>query len=116
MSRSVKITYVNEATGQNLPKVFLFMKNEVPAFDALRDGVVWRVMEDVGRGSSREFDYPIQTSVRASWSGNTCRTALLEASIGGQYTGAEDETGITLVPFMRFLPYIMYHNYVIGEV
>jgi len=97
MSNSVKITYVNDSANQDLPKVFLFLKNEIPTFDALREGVAWRVIEDVGRGSSCEFVYPIETSVSASWSDNTCRTALLESSIGKRYCVTEDDTGITIL-------------------
>jgi len=96
MSNSVKITYVNESANQDLPKIFLFLKNMVPTFDALRDGVAWRVIQDVGRGSSCRFEYPIETSVRASWNKNTCRTALLDSVIGGRYAVVEDETGITI--------------------
>ncbi len=97
MSNSVKITYVNESANQDLPKVFLFLKNEIPTFDALRDGVAWRVIEDVGYRSSCEFVYPIETSVCASWNHNTCRTALLDSSIGKRYIVDEDDTGITIL-------------------
>ncbi len=96
MSNSVKITYVNESANQDLPKIFLFLKNEIPTFDALRDGVAWRVIEDVGRGSSCEFNYPIETAVRASWNNGTCRTALLDSSIGRRYCVTEDDTGIVI--------------------
>ncbi len=96
MSNSVKITYVNESANQDLPKVFRFLKNMVPTFDALRDGVAWRVIQDVGQGSSCRFEYPIETGVRASWNNNTCRTALLSSVIGGRYAVADDETGITI--------------------
>jgi len=97
MSNSVKITYVNESANQDLPKVFLFLKNMVPTFDSLRDGVAWRVISDVGRGSSCEFEYSAETSVCASWNDNTCRTALLASSIGGRYSVTEDDTGITII-------------------
>lgn len=97
MSNSVKITYVNESANKDLPKIFLFLKNQVPTFDALKHGVAWRVIRDVGRGSSCTFNYPIETSVCASWNGNTCRTAVLESSIGGRYSVTEDETGIVIM-------------------
>ncbi len=96
MSNSVKITYVNESANQDLPKIFLFLKNEIPTFDALRDGVAWRVIEDVGRGSSCEFNYPLETAVRASWNNGTCLTALLDSSIGRRYCVTEDDTGIVI--------------------
>jgi len=92
----VKITYVNHSGNKDAPTVFLFTKNEIPTFDALRDDVAWRAIEDVGRGSSCEFNYPIETSVRASWNNGTCRTALLESSIGRRYCVTEDDTGIVI--------------------
>ena len=30
MSNNVKITYVNRSMNQDLPKIFLFLKNEIP--------------------------------------------------------------------------------------
>ena len=96
MSNTVKITYVNHSMNQDLPKIFLFLKNEIPTFDALRDGVAWRVIEDVGRGSSCTFPFPIQTKVAASWNDHSCRTATLDSSVGKRYCVCEDETGITI--------------------
>jgi len=96
MSSNIKITYRNLSMNQDLPKVFLFLKNEIPTFDALRDGVAWRVIEDVGHGSSCTLNYPINTSVCASWKENSCQTAQLDATIGARYVVTEDDTGITL--------------------
>ena len=96
MSNNVKITYVNRSMNQDLPKIFLFLKNEIPTFDALKEGVAWRVIEDVGRGSSCTVNYPIETAVSASWNDHTCQTALLGSTIGKRYCVEEDETGITI--------------------
>ena len=96
MSNNVKITYVNRSMNQDLPKIFLFLKNEIPTFDALKEGVAWRVLEDVGRGSSCKLNYPIETAVSASWNDHTCQTAMLDSTIGKRYCVAEDETGITI--------------------
>ena len=96
MSNHIKITYVNRSMNQDLPKIFLFLKNELPTFDALRDGVAWRVIEDVGRGSSCTLNYPIETAVSASWNGHSCQTAMLDSTIGKRYCVVEDETGITI--------------------
>ncbi len=96
MSSNIKINYVNQSMNQDLPKVFLFLKNEIPTFDALRDGVAWRVIEDVGRGSSCTLNYPIQTSVCATWNDHSCQTAMLDSNIGARYRVVEDPTGITI--------------------
>ncbi len=39
MSNQIKITYVNRSMNEDLPKIFLFLKNEIPTFDALKDGL-----------------------------------------------------------------------------
>ena len=96
MSNQIKITYVNRSMNEDLPKIFLFLKNEIPTFDALKDGVAWRVIPDVGRGSQCTVTYPIETAVSASWNDHACRTAMLTASIGKRYHIVEDGTGITI--------------------
>lgn len=98
MSSNVKITYVNRSMNKDLPKIFLFMKNEVPTFDCLRDGVAWKVIEDVGRESSCEFTLPIETEVGASWAKGTCKTKKLSSGIGSKYTVLKNDTGITIMP------------------
>lgn len=92
----VKITYVNHSGNKDHPTVFLFTKNEVPTFDALKHGVAWRTFERIGRGSSAMATFPINTEVSAAWDGGSCRTALLTADIGGSYTVTKDSTGIVL--------------------
>ena len=52
MPNTIKIHYVNKSMNQDMPKIFMFMRNEIPTFDALKDGVAWKVIENVGRGSS----------------------------------------------------------------
>lgn len=93
---NIKITYVNRSMNKDLPKIFVFTKNEVPTFDALKDGVAWKVIENVGRESSCEFSFPIETDVRAAWNENTCKTKSLPSDIGSRYVVAQDETGIVL--------------------
>lgn len=96
MSSNVRIKYVNHSMNLDQPSVFIFTKNEIPTFDVLRDGVAWRVIEDVGRGSSCTLNYPIETAVSASWNGHSCQTAMLDSTIGKRYCVVEDETGITI--------------------
>lgn len=96
MGSNVKITYVNRSMNKDLPKIFVFTKNEVPTFDALKEGVAWKVIEDVGRESSCDFIFPITTEVRSAWNGNSCKTKCLPSDIGSRYVVEKDDTGIVL--------------------
>ncbi len=94
--KDVKITYVNHSMNLDSPSVFVFTKNEIPTFDALRDGVAWKVINKIGRGSKCQFVFPVDTQICASWKDGTCHTAKLPADIGGKYTVTKDNTGIVL--------------------
>ena len=96
MPNSIKINYVNRSMNRELPKVFLFLKNEIPTFDSLREGVAWKVIDQVGRGDSCSLTYPVETTVSASWADHTCETRSLVSSLGSRYLVHEDETGITI--------------------
>ena len=96
MSSNVNIKYVNHSMNLDQPSVFVFTKNEIPSFDALREGVAWRVINKVGRGSSCNFTFPISTEISASWNDGCCRTAMLPAVIGSRFCVAKDSTGIVL--------------------
>ena len=96
MSSNVKIKYVNHSMNLDQPSVFVFTKNEIPTFDVLREGVAWRVISKVGRGSSCSFTFPVSTEVSASWNGGCCRTDTLPAVIGSQFCVTRDATGIVL--------------------
>lgn len=93
---TINITYVNKSMNKDLPKIFIFTKNEVPTFDALKEGVAWKVIENVGRESSCSFQFPIETEVRAAWGDNSCKTKALSADIGSKYVVQSDDTGIVL--------------------
>ncbi len=95
MSTDVQVTFINNSMNPDKPTVFVFTKNKVPTFDALVDGVVWRVMPNIGKGASSRFVYPIESAVRAMW-GDGNATQMLEAQIGQRYTVLEDNTGIVL--------------------
>lgn len=97
MSSDVKITYINHSMNLDKPSVFVFTKNEIPTFDALRDGVAWRVIQKVGRGSSCTFTFPVDTEIRASWSGGSCTTNKLPAILGSSFSVEKDSTGIVLL-------------------
>ena len=97
MGTNVKITYVNHSMNLDQPSVFLFVKNEIPTFDVLRDGVAWRVINKVGRSSSCTFNFPISTQINASWNGGCCQTATMPAPIGAKFCVTKDDTGIVLL-------------------
>jgi hypothetical protein len=97
MSTDVKITYVNKSMNPDKPSVFIFTKNYVPTFDVLKESVAWRVLHNVGKGSSSEFVHPAKTTVQAMW-GDGNKTQMLTAEIGKRYSVEEDNTGIVLVP------------------
>ncbi len=96
MSTDVNITYVNNSNPDQ-PTIFVFTKNLVPTFDVLKDGVAWRTMPDIGKGSSSCFVYPITTHVQAMW-GDCNVTRSIQADIGKRYKVVEDDTGIVLQP------------------
>jgi hypothetical protein len=96
MSNDVHITYVNNSMNPDHPTIFVFAKNLAPTFDTLKDGVAWRVMPEIGKGSSSSFVFPVATTVQAAW-GDGNKTAQLNAVIGKRYTVEEDNTGIVLI-------------------
>ena len=96
MSSNVKIMYINQSMNMDLPKVFVFVKNEVPTFDALKEGVAWKVIEDVGRESTCKFIFPIQTEICSSWNDGSCSTRRLPSEIGARYIVDKNDTGIVL--------------------
>jgi len=96
MSTDIEITYVNKSMNNDLPTVFVFTKNETPTFDALKEGVAWRVIPDIGRSSSSSFVFPIVTEVGATWQGGQNKTQVLSSTIGKRYTVSKDATGVVL--------------------
>lgn len=97
MSSTVKITYTNRSMNVDLPKIFVFTKNEIPSFDVLNESVAWKVIEKIGRESSCEFEFPIITEVCAAWNNGTCKTKKLPITIGDNYAVREDSTGIVIL-------------------
>ncbi|WP_262021684.1 hypothetical protein [Vibrio quintilis] len=96
MSSNIEITYINKSMNKDLPKIFVFTKNETPTFDALKEGVAWRVIPDIGRSSSSTFIFPVETSVGATWQSGQNKTQKLSSVIGKRYTISKDETGVVL--------------------
>ena len=96
MSSNIEITYINKSLNKDLPTIFVFTKNESPTFDALKEGVAWHVLPDIGRASSSSFIFPIETSVGATWKDGQNKTQKLTSTIGKRYTVAKDDTGFVL--------------------
>ena len=61
-NRDVKITYINNSLNEDMPKIFVFTQNELPSFNAIRDGVAWKVIADslVVRWVARRRDLTVQ--------------------------------------------------------
>ena len=97
MASDIQITYINKSMNKDLPTIFVFTKSETPTFDALKEGVAWRVLPDIGRESSYSFIYPIQTYVSASWQDGQNKTQMLQSTIGKRYSVSQNDTGIVLV-------------------
>lgn len=93
----VFITYVNNSLNPDQPDVFVFVKNAIPTFDTMRDGIAWRVLPNIGKGSSSEFIFPRIGTVQATWGDGNITTSL-PAKAGARYAVQEDPTGLVLLP------------------
>lgn len=96
MNSNIKITYTNRAFNLELPKIFIFAKNEISSFDVLKEGCAWKVIERLGRESSCEFEYPLITEVCATWNNSQYKTKKLPANKGENYIVKEDTSGIII--------------------
>jgi len=96
MATDIKITYTNKSMNKDLPTVFVFTKNETPTFDVLKEGVAWRTIPNIGRGSSSSFVFPVVTEVGATWQDGMNKTQILSSDIGKRYTVSQNDTGIVL--------------------
>jgi hypothetical protein len=96
MARDVKITYTNKSMNRDLPTVFVFAKNETPTFDTLKEGIVWREIANIGRGSSSSFVFPIVTEIGVTSQDGMNKTQMLPSDIGKRYTVNQNDTGIVL--------------------
>jgi len=70
--------------------------NELPTFSALKHGVAWKVISNIGRNSRSSFVYPASTGVQASWDRGANETQQLECIVGRRYVVNKDNTGIIL--------------------
>lgn len=96
MNGDTIITYINQSENPDQPSIYIFSENHAPSLDIFTDKVAWRVLKDIGKGSSSEFVYPVETTVRAVWD-KINRTNQLVAQPGKRYSVIRDNTGIVLV-------------------
>lgn len=96
MSSNIEITYINKSMNKDLPTIFVFTKNETPTFDALKEGVAWRVIPDIGLASSSRFNFPIESSVGAAWQDGQNKTQQLGLILGKRYSVVKNDTGVVL--------------------
>ncbi|WP_420551196.1 hypothetical protein [Tenacibaculum aiptasiae] len=91
-----KICYINKSANKDLPKVFVFAQNATPNFNYIEEGIAWKVIKNIGRGSRSTFYYSNEYAVQASWENDTNSTALVAAQTGCKYQIVKDTTGIIL--------------------
>lgn len=82
---------------EDMPKIFIFTQNMLPSFNAIKDGVAWKVISDIGKNSQSTFYYPYKTSIRATWENGENHTNQLKCRKGKRYTVQKNFTGIMLV-------------------
>ena len=92
----VKITYVNNSENTDNPSVFVFTKNQVPTFDVLKDGVAWKTMPDIGKGSAHVFTYPGESYVRVTGSDGSI-TNSIPANPGRTYIVKSEDGNLALM-------------------
>lgn len=95
-SHGITPLHLNSTPSHHNSPVFVFSKSETPTFDALKDGVAWKVIADIGRESSSNFTFPIHTDVQATWEGGSSSPTPFELKVGSRYTVDHGETGIIL--------------------
>ena len=97
LKQGTKIRYINKSANKNLPQVFIFAQNSTPNFNSLEEGVAWKVIKNIGRGSRSTFYYTNdQHAVQATWGNNANSTAQIEAKVGHKYQIVKDSTGIVM--------------------
>lgn len=98
LTRETKICYINKSANKDLPQVFVFAQNGTSNFNNIQEGVAWKVIKNIGRGSRSTFYYSNQYSVQASWDNGANTTAQIPAKAGDKYHIIRDTTGIVLKP------------------
>ncbi|SHO58907.1 hypothetical protein [Vibrio quintilis] len=90
------IKFINKSMNRNLPQVFITANNEISAFNSLVDGIAWRVIKKIGRGSIANFYFDTDFTIRAGWDNGVNLTRLLPAIPGKKYEVTQDDTGVVL--------------------
>jgi len=81
---------------KTLPQIFVFAANDVVGFDHIQEGIAWRVIKNIGRGSCSSFQYEDFFQIRAAWNNGTSYTDTIDAKIGKHYSVIKNKTGIVL--------------------
>lgn len=98
LNQEIKICYINKSANKDLPEVFVFSQNATSNFNLFEEGIAWKVIKNIGRGSRSTFYYNNQYAVQASWDNLTNKTAQVPAQLGCNYQVVLDTTGIVLQP------------------
>lgn len=98
LTQGTKICYINKSANKDLPQVFVFAQNGTSNFSSIEEGVAWKVIKNIGRGSRSTFYYSDQYSVQASWDNDANTTVQISANTGERYHIIKDTTGIVLKP------------------
>lgn len=93
---TTKIRFINNSTNKNLPSIIITADNNISTFNMVTDGIAWRVLKAIGRGSQSAFIYDSNLAIRAGWDNGENVTKLLNAQLGKQYHVIQNNTGIVL--------------------
>ncbi|MBW8186320.1 hypothetical protein [Shewanella nanhaiensis] len=93
---ATNIKFINNSTNKNLFSIIITAKNNISTFDMVTDGIAWRVLKNIGRGSQSSFKYNSNYSIRAGWDNGENVTSLLKAQTGKKYQVTNNNTGIIL--------------------
>lgn len=93
---SINIKFINRSLHNNLPQVFITAHNNISSFNAVTQGVAWRVLKYIGRESISSFTYSQTYSIRAGWDNGNNLTKTLPAKLGAQYMVSQNTTGVIL--------------------
>ncbi|WP_405631647.1 hypothetical protein [Pseudoalteromonas sp. Ld20] len=91
-----QIKFINHSMNKSLPHVFIFAESGMHDFNPITDGIAWRVLKNVGRGSVASLIYEPDFTIRAGWNNGADTTRMLLAEVGKQYQIIEDNTGVIL--------------------
>lgn len=96
-STDVKINYTNDSLHTDKPTIFVFAKNLIPTFDVLTDGVAWKTMPLIEKGSRHSFVFPGESTLQAVADG-IGKTGHVKAESGKRYRLDQTNAGLAFSP------------------